>query len=304
MAKEGIVSSTDTSENVGAEETSVKMDEAFESDTEQVETEQLEKDGSAQTEQTAFDWGSYGFPELVGKDAEYVKNHFSFTRRQYGRQANELGELRRRAEELKKLREQVTGKETPAKEIVSEMDDFELQAFANLFNQNPHAAIDKFIKPGLKESLKADLIKELREEFGKTVDEKVGSLATEQEWQAFTARHPDYEPHLDVMRTLMTNEYLSENVPYEEVYKLAVLAKEEASLFSDTCALMAKGLPFEQAKGYAAAKVHQSANADGKKAQVKKEIASAGGGLKRSVSGQKVSEPVITTMDQAFGEED
>ncbi|KKL57275.1 hypothetical protein LCGC14_2237040 [marine sediment metagenome] len=300
--KEGIVSTEDTVKVVGVEkpeetqETTGVIDSTLGEETEQ--TEQTEA-GSEQTAAT-IDWAKHNLPQFVDKDPEYVANYIKFQNRKYGEQANELGELRKGKEEYEKLKTQITGREAPEKKTVNELSDVELAMFAEEFNRNPYAAIDKYYLPKITESLTKTIFGKVEEQFGPVLEQHATSLADKQEFSAFAKEHPDWHKYQDAMKGLMTDKYIGEEVAFEEAYKLAKLQAEKPSLFESTCSLMQKGMPFDESKEYASYKQSAAANAEAKVEQVKSEVNAAAGGLKTTTAKSATSEPVIETMDDAF----
>ena len=128
-------------------------------------------------------------------------------------------------------------------------------------------------------------------------------MADEQAANRLFADHPELEgdePLLWMTRRLMGNDYLGNNVAYEQSYLLAKLAKSNTSLFPETCYLMRQGVPFKRAKEYASLKKNSPANAVTTKEQIKDEISSISGGTKRTATKQGTSEPEIKDMDDAF----
>ena len=302
--KEGIVSTEDTAKAVGGTQTDPEQLQAAETKPEDAETMDTafgEKAAAEPTGQTAgIDWASHGFPDLVGKSPDEVKNYFQFTNRRYGAQANELGQLRKQVEEYEKLKQQIAGQKPKPEKATEELSEVEMALFANKFNENPLAAMREFLLPKMTESLRDQILSHVKEEFGPVLEGQAQNLAKEQEFTAFVKENPDYLQYQDVMKQLMTPDYIGEDAPFEEVYKLAKLTKEEPSLFPNICGLMRRGIPFDEAKDYASLKQNASASADAKREQIKKEVASIAVGTKRTAAKQVTSEPEIKTMDDAF----
>lgn len=286
MPEEGIVSTEDTQINVGSDDLQ-KPEQPADS----VEAPEV-------VQQPEIDWSKYGLPQFTGQPLDKVAQSIQWRNRKYGEQANELGELRKAREELEKIRSQVSGQ--PSKPGVRKMTDTELALFAEKFNENPYAAIDEFIKPHLRDSLKEELRKSLQEELSPLIQEQTKELATQQELKAFTEKHPDYQRYAPVMKQLMTDEYLGDSVPYEDVYQLAELSQSEPSVFPETCALMRRGIPFKDAKEYASLRKSVKSAADATRGQVKSEIADVAGAMRKSGASSSTTEPEIKTMDDAF----
>lgn len=296
--EEGIVKTEDTAEAVGAEtkETPPKTDVSAGTLDETFETP---PEGGPE-EPAAVKWADYGLPNLEGKDAKFVKDYFAYTSRRYGQQANELGDLRKGQEELKKLKEQITGEKAPEKKS-DEISDLELAQFAQTFNENPLRALNEFCLPKMTDSLEEALYKRLEEKFGKSMTEKTKDLVNEQEYQAFVRDHPEeYESYKDVMHELMTDKYLGDDVSYKEVLKLAKLTQEEPSLFGITCQHMRAGFPFDESREYASLKQNAATTGEANKAQVIKDVDKIGAGAKHAATKQVTSEPKAKTMDEAF----
>jgi hypothetical protein len=309
--EEGKVSTTDTAEAVGAEAEPQKetLDSAFEGDEpsgEQAGSEQSEQAGSGTPPE--IDWASHGLPELSGKDAEYVKNFFSYRNRTYGNQANELGELRSWKEKYAGVIEKMgeaTGQPAQAVQAAkAKMSDVELRLFAEAFNEDPYAAMDKFVLPRMRDSIKEEILNSLDEKIKPTLEKQAKDLTDEQEWNAFRDATPGFEEFVPVMQQLMTPQYLGDGVPYKEVHKLAVLAKEEPTLFPVTCELMQKGVGFDQSKEYATLKQNAPVDAEKKIQQVKGEVKKAAAGAKRGTAAAASKSSDITDMDSAFEMED
>jgi len=181
--KEGIVSTEDTAEAVGVE----KPEETQE--TTGIIDSTLGKAGTEQTEQpeagseqaaAAIDWAKHNLPQFVDKDPEYIANYVRFRDRKYGEQANELGELRKAKEEYEKVKAQITGQEAPEKKTADEITDVELAMFAEEFNRNPYAAMNKYYLPKLTDSLTESIFGKVKEKFGAVLDEKATKLADKQ----------------------------------------------------------------------------------------------------------------------------
>jgi len=292
--EEGKVKGTDTVEAVGVEDTTEEAVENTVIDSTLGEAETVDTEQAATTAELSEIDKLFGPGRF--KDLKQVAEYLSFRDRKYGEQSGEIGRLRKLQEEYDALKSQITGQQ-PAKESAAEITDAELAIFADEFNRNPYAAMDKHYLPKITDRLTDTLFGRIKEKFGPVLDKQAQSLADKQEFSAFVKEHPDYQKHSNVMRELMTDAYLGDGVPFDEAYKLAKLSQEESSLFGDTCKLMQRGMSFGEAREYASLKQNAAANADTTKEQIKNEVAAAAGGLKRAASKQASSEPEITTMD-------
>jgi len=301
--EEGTVSTDDTAEAVGTESNAVESEETLPIEDSTSAASEGVGEGTAeagQPETPSFNWAEYGLGRYEGKDIKEVANHIRFMDRQYGSQTKELGELRKIRDEYEQLRRQITGRRAEEQSKPAEINDTELAIFAEEFNRNPYAAMDKYYLPKMTESLTNSIYEKVKDKFGPVMQEQAESLATKQEFNAFVKDHKDWSGYKETMRQLMTDEYLGDQVPYEEAYKLAKLSKDEASLFSVTCELMRKGISFDQAREYAFLKQAASTTAEQKSESIKQEIGAARAGIKSATPKKTVAESGVFTMDDAF----
>ena len=249
-----------------------------------------------------FDWTKYNNTErFAGRNPQEVFDHLNDLEYRYGRQSNELGDARRYKTELEALRAQVSGQRpTEAKPKFSEV---ETAMFAQKFQEDPLSAVNEFMGPKLAETLTAQIMKQVGERLGPTLKGHAQDVADEQEVSRLFADHPDLsqdEPTLWMTKRLMGQDYLGQNVPYEQAYQLAKMSKEKASLFPETCYLMRQGVPFAKAKEYAELRQNSPAAAKTTKDQIKDEVNSISGATKRTSKKSGTKEPEIKDMDDAF----
>lgn len=258
--------------------------------------------GAAESQQQTvpdFDWSQYKNAErFSGRGVQDVVDYINQRECQYGQQGNEMGRLRSIEQEFNKLKTQISGK--PQTEKKAEFSDVETAMFVDEFNKNPANAITKFLLPRLTDSLQKQVLEKATQQLNPILEERVNDVASQQEFNSFVKSHSDYAEHKPMMHRLMAADYLGDQVPYEEVYNLAVMAKKEASLFGTTCAFMQRGIPFDTAKKYAAYERDAAANAKKQKEQIKQEVDDVSAGLKRDGTKQKTSESEVVTMDDAF----
>lgn len=257
-----------------------------------------ETPAEAPAEGNMVDWSQYA-ERYGGRPLDEVLGYFQGRESQYGQQANELGRLRQIEQQFNQIQNQVTGK--PAEKKKVEFSEVENRMFIEKLNsQNPMAAISEMILPKLTESLRGEMMKDFSQQIGPVLNEQFQNVTSQQEWNAFVKAHPDYAEYKPLMHSLMAPDYLGQGAPYEDVYGLAKLAKEEPSLFSTTCGLLQCGVPFEKAKKFATLERDAGVNAESQKERIKQEVGKIGPGVKRAGAKQMTSEPEVMTMDDAF----
>jgi len=292
--EDGIVKTTDTEEAFSAMEESPDQTTETTTEPEAGETESTTEQVETPTE---FDWSQYrGADNLKGRSVQDVIDHLNRTHYDFGQQSNELGRLRKIEADYKKIQEQISGQ----KEKPQEISEVQEMLYAKDLGEKPLTASMKHLVPLITEQVRKDILNNLGDHVTPLVEEKAQNVATQQELSQFRREHPDYEEFRQDMAQLMQPEYLGDEVPYEEAYKLAKLYREEPSIFQEAGMLMRQGIPFDNAKEYASLKQQAAANAETKRQQLKKEVEEAGPGIKRTGTKQAVSGEKIVTMDDAF----
>lgn len=262
------------------------------------------KSGESQ-EQTLdqFDYTPYKNTErFAGRGLQEVFDHLSSLEYKYGQQSNELGESRRYKAELENLRRQVTGQK-PATETKPKLSEVEMAMFAQKFQEDPAGAINEFIVPKLTENMTTQVLQRVGQNLGPALRGHAQDVADKQEADALFRNHPELNENdelLGMTRSLMSPNYLGNNVRYEEAYSLAKMTKSNPSLFPTTCYLMRTGLSFKEAKEYASLKKNAPVTAQTTKDQIKEEITSISGGTKRTTTKSGTNKPVDNDMDEVF----
>jgi len=292
---------TDATEDTSTATDTEDSQSALEEDVTATETEDAEQTETAATE---MDWEKYGLGNLKGKDPDYVKNFFEFQSRRYGQQANELGELRRIKAEYDKLQSNKSADVTAKSKVeIKPLTETEMALFAAEFNDNPHSAMQNHLIPRIKESLREEMLASIKEELQPVMANQAQDVALQAEWNAFVRDNSDYENYSDLMKTLMTDDYVGNTLPFEQVYKLAKLSQDEASLFSTTCSLMRQAIPFDKARFYAELEKNAPVDAKAKINKLRTDVTQAKLGAKTG-SKKAVTEKNVKTMDDAFGPDD
>ncbi|MFA5163822.1 MAG: hypothetical protein WC441_04895 [Patescibacteria group bacterium] len=289
---------------VEPKETIETMGDAFETEEQNLEVETGQKEVVEQptvTQEPSVDWSKYGLSNLSGKSPEEIANFLKYQNRIYGKQQNEIGEMRKKLAEFESKSQMTSPQSTEVKAQMADMDELELAYFAEAFNKNPRSALNKLLKDSILPELMPEIFKQVKEKYDPVIKETSESLAVKNEFVSFTREHPDYRQYEDVMKELMTDAYLGDKFEFNEVYKLAVMADKEQSLFNETCKLMKRGLLFDEAKDYASLRKNAIPSAQAKIDQIKKDVTQAAMGGKRTTTKQAASESKSMTMDDAFG---
>jgi len=296
MPEQEIVPATTEEVDGSTQDVSNDMDTAFSEPTE----------GTTEIQPTSeppvFDWSQYqNASHLTGRPVQEVINHYSQREYQYGQQANELGELRRQAAELQKLRQQINGQ--PQKKEPKEFSELEQQMFIRDFNENPMLAATKHLTPQMAEELLPQLTQKISESLRPQWEQQVHAVQDEQEKYAFFQKNGEEiekDPRLLDTTKLIMSQYLGDDVPYEEAYQLGKMVRDEQHLFKDTYSLMRKQIPFKAARDFALARHTQSQNAETKIDTIKGEVNRIKFGSKKSAIKQVTSEPEVLDWDDAF----
>lgn len=255
-----------------------------------------------QVESQEFDWSQFkNADRFKGRGVQDVIDYLTGLEHKYGRQTNELGELRRYREQTEPFLRQAQGK--PQEKKPTGFTEGQKYEFAQRFQDEPLGAVSEFMVPHLAEQLRPVLMEQVRQELGPTLQTQAQHVATQTEYEALVRNHPEIETDQELRwmtHQLLGAEYLGGNAPFEEAMFLAKLAKDEPSLFSTTCELMRRGIRFERARKYAELEQNAPASAETKKQQLKDEVKGLRRGSKVSSKGSKTSEPEIKDMDDVL----
>lgn len=268
-----------------------------EGQTQETETEP-EPEQEQATAQSSLDWSQHGLPQFAGRDPQEIAQYVRFRERQYGQQANELGELRRIKDEYEKLRQQFT-KEQPKTEKPEDFD-YKLQAFADQFNTNPWDAVNKYIVPDITEKIYSQVYEKLQGEIEPKLQQQAETMQVNQEWKQFADSHPDYDQHVDTMRQLMDGQYLGDNRPFDEYYNLSKLYQTNQKLAVESYNLMSRGLSFTEAKKYAEAVISQPAATQQQKESLRREVSQATRAAKPKAAKAASKESSYESMDDVL----
>lgn len=257
------------------------------------------------TNDPEFDWNQYGL--TVGKrKASDIANYVRYMNQQYGKQTNELGELRKLKAEYEQLKNQITGQ--PKKEQSQAdpvMTEVENEMFIRMFNDNPAKAIEKLLIPKIKSQLSAqlkdELAGELKKEIAPQFEVKASELATNNEIRMLCLAHPDAPQFAPLMQMLMSEEHLGDGLEYEQVYQLAKLASSNEPLYRAAYGLMKKGLDFNEAQELATLRLTKAQTIDNSKNAIRNEVKALDGVSKLGAVTKKSADSLCTTNEEAFG---
>ncbi len=253
--------------------------------------------GGQQAEQ--FDWSQFkNADRLAGRTPQEVIDYLNDLDYRYGRQSNELGELRSYKERYEALQRQLSGY-PQQQEAPKKLTDAEKMLFAHQFQEDPYAAMVEHLGPKLAEQLSQQVLQNVTQQIGPAIQNQAHEVAIQGEWDALLRNHPEIQTDrqmYDMTIRLMQPDYLNYGVPFEQAFLLAKLTKDEPSLFGDTCMFMTRGIPFEVAKDYATLKRDSAKNAETKKKQIKDEVEGLRGGRAAAKKG-RTGEPEMQTLD-------
>jgi len=255
---------------------------------------------SQQVEQ--FDWSQFkNADRLAGRTPQEVIDYLNDLDYRYGRQSNELGELRSYKERYEALQRQLSGY-PQQQEAPKKLTDAEKMLFAHQFQEDPYAAMVEHLGPRLAEQLSQQVLQNVAQQIGPAIQNQAHEVAIQGEWDALIRNHPEIQTDrqmYDMTIRLMQPDYLNYGVPFEQAYKLAKLTRDESSLFNDTCMFMTRGFPFETAKEYAMLKRDSGKNAETKKKQIEDEVKGLRGGRAATKKG-RTGEPELHSMDDVL----
>lgn len=197
-------------------------------------------------------WKDLGFPEYENLSREDIavqlkqrKKERDYLNDVYGRQANELGELRK---------QQVEKPKEPEEPDFPEMSEPELIAFKMAYEQNPAQALANYLTPHLEKMTERKIQEAVNAGFegplGKTLMKQTEQL----ELGHLMVVHPDAKDCMAEIKTLDSEKSLGpQRRPYEELYQLAQLWKNKDPYFNSVYALMAQHptIAIQQAQSFA-----------------------------------------------------
>jgi hypothetical protein len=241
----------------------------------------VQTDQTSTATQTAAEkaWKEYGIDGWDNKPREQIAKEVAFQRSVSGRQAAELGRLRKehqmaqtRLAELQKLAGGNTNAEgQTVKEAIEDMDPAEKLAFFNEINEgNPRKAIRRALGD-LGIPKKEDIEKMIEE----GVNKRLGQYHDWNEENAIRSSEPEYSMYEDDINYLRDKEN-PDSIPdrsRRECYDLVKLSKENRLLAGFVYDLMKKSsLPFSECKRLANLEISAQQTNDDAKNKVADEI--------------------------------
>lgn len=294
-----------------------------------MENEPIEKDlqddaGQKETIERAFEqtveegqqaadanpWSGFT-PSKFGLDSRYDKmspeqfaKEYQFRNQTFGRQSQELGELRRKTQEYEaKLSRFMEAADKPVemKKASQGMDELTKENFYKLLERGePDKAFDLMLKDKLTPRYDED------ESFQKAVDARVQEHLSK--YYNYTMEEglrqdPDYPKYSDYIELLSQEDHFGGQRNPKELLKFAKLVDENKPLADLTYHNMRKykDMPFDEAKQYAMAMMNSQSATHQKQEAIAKQVKSLSGVSPATGSAQQASQTeTIKSMDDAF----
>jgi len=249
-------------------------------------------------------------PSKYGLDARYdtlkpdqFAKEIQFRNQTFGKQTQELGELRRKTQEYEqKLAKFMEAADKPIEMAKASkgLDEFAKEKFYKLLEQGrPDEALEIVLADKLKPKFDG-------EDFQKAVDARVqehlnkyNTYASEESIK----RDPDYPAYSDYMDVLKQPEHFGGNRRPEELLAFSKLVSENKPMADITYDYMKRypNMNFDDAKKFAGLTLNNGTVTEQKKDQLKKQLDKLEG-VSPAKGGSKPSgaEGKITSMDDAF----
>jgi len=260
-------------------------------------------------EETTNPWQDFT-PSKFGLDERYDKlppdqfaKEIQFRNQTYGRQSQELGELRRKHQDaearLAKFME-AADKQPETPKQVNELDEFTKDKYYKLLEQGRPDEATRLV---LGDSLKP---KYDSEDFQKAVDDRVQEHLSQ--YYTYTAeegikRDPDYPKYSEYIELLKTPEHFGNQRNPSELMEFSRLAETNKSLADLTYHNMKRypSMSFDDAKKFAGLTMGSGKANEEKKDKFKKELNKLDGVSPSKGSADKaVESEQYDSMDEAF----
>ncbi len=264
-------------------------------------------------EQDKDEWTKAGMPEFSGKSpddiAKILKQRYAedeHRRQVLGRQAQELGEIRKRMDEFEQAR--TAPEQAQKKDVtITPLSEQELDDFNELWAQHPGAALQKYASNVFKEIVQQALSEQLAGNgaIGQHIRRNTEAVQQEIAWNNLCAKAPDAPQYIPKMRVLDDPQNLGQQArSTDELYALAKLHDEDKPLYEAVYVLCKKHptLSVEEAKRFASQQVHGQEAAEAKKRQLAAKVQKVDIANNTAV-GRKAAQEKVMTIDEAFDED-
>lgn len=268
---------------------------------------EVQPESQPEAEPVSYDWKGYGLEDLSERKPEEIAQEIKtlrYNKDLYGRQANELGSLRKQYEEAQQRIaefEKLAGREpAPQAAQPSVFDEMQREQMMREFEKgNPIDYFHKHLSERFNESYATkDSVQEM---IQKALEEGFGKYAQWNEQQQ-ASQDPEYEMYQSYIKTLQDDQYFGNTRPTKELLEFAKFRANEKDeeLVNMAYNLMREypNMRLDTAKKWAAMDLAQqrldTTQPTRDKAAKVRTVAKTNGAAKGS------QDEKITTMDEAF----
>lgn len=195
-------------------------------------------------------WSELGIPDFDGLNQDEIakiikqeREEFSFRNRLYGEQANELGELRKKATE----KPDTLPEKKEVQDGLRPMTESEIADYNAVYEKNPAAALIKYGNAELRKLIQDELKTKVKDEVGKSEQGITFAI----ELRECYSKHSDMKDTEPFMRVLDDPKYLgNQSRKLEDLYQLSRLALVKDELYNPVYELMSRfpAMDFAEAK--------------------------------------------------------
>jgi len=278
--------------------------ETVEQDVQEQPTQDLQAEPAQPENIPTIPWSKYGLDSRYDKmNPEQFAKEFSYRNETFGRQANELGELRRKHQEAEqKLKRFMEAADKPIEQPQSnEPDEMLIEQFYKLMEKGqPHKALDLLMKDKL--SPKYDKDEAFQRHVQQLIQQELSQYHQYNVEQS-VASDPDYYKYQDYIGLLRSEDHFGNNRSPKELMEFSRLVEENKPLADLTYSNMKSypNMSFDDAKKFANLTLSHSDIEAKKKTEYVKQVKSLNSVTPPSAGSKKASEKEeYLTMDEAF----
>ena len=281
-----------------AVETDVPVDEVIEQPAEEVVDQAVE----------TSPWEGF-VPSKTGMDSRYdtmnpdqFAREFKHHNETYGKQSQELGELRRQSKVYQeKIKRFMEAADKPIQEPaqVEGLDDFTKQQFYDMMEKgNPQKAIDLLIGDRFNPKYDGDDFKSAVQSIMQDNFNQYHAYQSEEQIRS----DPDYPQYSGYIDTLRTDEHFGSSRRPEELLSFAKLVQENKPLADVVYSNMRRypAMSVDDAKKFANLSMNHSATEQGKRDDYKKTVDKLDSVAPASAAAKASQNDKISSMEDAF----
>ncbi len=247
-------------------------------------------------------WQDYGVDRWDGLSKEQIAREVLHGRSVSGRQADEVGGLRKeRDKALSQLNsvKSAAGVEQKVEQKVADMDEFEKERFFKQLEANPSKAIRELVKDGMGIVPKEDIQKLVQDGINEALRDYDGYSQV----SGVQRTRPEYIEHEPYIEVLAKAENFGNTRSYEDMLDFSILQKSNTTLGNAVFDLMKRhpSMPFNECKEIAELRMGAKTTNEDNKDNLRQTVKGIEGGVKKGAKKKGSETEKIMTMDDAFG---